>query len=92
MYALSADISMIRQKETRKQVLHLEHHSKTYQMTGHARHAELAWNTLKSTSKKKRQTKSICDLVASSFLYLHLFIVKVCQTSNRTIYSITDIP
>ena len=88
MYALSADISMIRQKETRKQVLHLEHHSKTYQMTGHARHAELAWNILKSTSKMKPTSL----LTWASFLYLHLFIVKVCQTSNRTIYSITYIP
>ena len=51
MYASSADISTIRQKETPKQELHLEHRLKTSQKTGHARPAESDLSTSKRCHK-----------------------------------------
>ena len=46
MYASSADTSTIRQKETRKQVLNLAHHSKNFHPIAHARREESDWSIL----------------------------------------------
>ena len=52
MYAFSADMFTIRQKETPKTKSQQEHPLKTYLMTGFARHVESARNILKRNVRR----------------------------------------